>query len=304
MPTNNNIATGLQRDGIMNGALMAFREALPALKLFGSVFDANPQLRGTNTVLVPYHPLNTQESKDFTYANGYQFDQGTNTESREVTINKRKYKDLSFTSEELIRQPYLDAEKKGMRAGQRLIEDVFADILSIVTAANYPAAYPATPAGAFFADDLQDLNTICDELGWPRAGRGAVLNHAYDGNVLKDSVFYQDRIGANTAIKEAMLPRVRGFDIASTAYIPDNGENLEGLAVYDSAILIGFAPIKPASDGDTIVYETLTDPDGSGMTVEYREWFDRNADTMRKTLECNYGFGVGEKDAIIRIPSA
>ena len=104
----NNIATSLQRDGIMNGALMAFREAIPMMNLFATSFQANPLLRGTNKVLVEYHPLDTQPSKDFTYADGYEFDQGTQTDVREVTINRRKYKDLSFTSEELIRQPHLD----------------------------------------------------------------------------------------------------------------------------------------------------------------------------------------------------
>lgn len=299
----NNIATTLQRDGIMNGAMMALREAIPALSLFATTFEANPLLRGSNKVVVEYHPLDTQPSKDFTYANGYVFDQDTNTASREVTINKRKYKDLSFTSEELMRQPHLNVEKKGMRAGQKLIEDVFADILGIVTAANYPALYGPVAAGAFFPDDLQDIDTIADELKWPRSGRSMMINHAYEGNLLKDAVFYKERYGENNAISESRLPRLRGFDIGTTAYIPDNGENLQGMAIYESAILLGFAPIKPAADGDTITYETLSDPDGSGLTIEFREWFDRKFDTMRRTIELNYGTGTGEEDAIIRIPS-
>ena len=284
----------------MNGALYALRETLPSLNLFSTVF-VNTPLEGTNKVVVPYHPLGANASKDFNPATGYVFDQNSQTNSREVTVNRRKNQDLSFTSSELARQPYLDPEAKGMRAGEKLAEDIFADILSIVTAANYPQVDGPHAANAFFADDIQDLDTKADELGWRRSGRGLILNHAFEGNVIKDAKVHQDAYGVNNAIRDARLPTIGNFSIAATGHIPQNGENLAGLAAYESAMLIAFAPIAPADDSDTIVYERMSDPDGSGIVVEYREWFDRNMDTKRCILESNYGFGVGEENALIRL---
>ena len=299
----NNINTTLQRDALMNGALMALREGVPALNLFSTAMVSEPLL-GTDKIAVAYHPLNTAASQDFDPAVGYGVSTSTQTDVRDVTINKRKFQDLSFTSKELMRQPNLDPEVKGLRAGQKLTEDVFGDILSQVLAANYAQQSGPFAANAFFADDIQDLDTKADELGWMRSGRGLILGHAYEGNVIKDAKVHQDAYGPNNAIRDARLPTIGNFSIAATGHIPENGENLVGLATYESAMLVGFAPISPADSSDTLIYETMTDPDGSGITIEYREWFDRTLDTKKCFLECNYGYGIGEADALIRLIKA
>lgn len=299
----NNIAAQLQLDEVLGFTMEALLESLPALRLFSTKFE--PVHNGTDKVLVPYFPLDVNAAKDYVQANGYQLGGTSNIEHREVEINKDKYVDLSFTDKEAARQPQLNQEHLIKMLGYNLSEQIFADILGVVTAANFQHSYGPVATNAFFTDDIQDIDTICDGLGWARSMRGMILNHAFEGNVIKDSKMHQDAYGANNAIRDARLPTVSNFQIAATGYIPGNGENLVGMAVHPSAILLGFSPIPPQGKGRDIVdYQTLTDPHGSGLTLEYKEWYDETFKRLNRVIEVNYGFNFAEQDALVRIVQA
>ena len=47
----------------------------------------------------------------------------------------------------------------------------------------------------------------------------------------------------------------------------------------------------------------MTDPE-TGISIEYRKWFDADLDTMKSVMEVNYGYAVGEAAALKRIVSA
>ena len=158
----NNIAASLQLDEILGFTMEAFRESIPALRLFSTRFE--PEFKGTDKVLVPYFPLDTNAAKDYDQANGYQLGGNSNIQHREVTIDKDKYVDLSFTDKEAARQPQLDQEHLVRMLGYNLAEQVFADILGHITAANFANSYGPVAANAFYTDDIQDIDTICDNL--------------------------------------------------------------------------------------------------------------------------------------------
>lgn len=298
----NDITQELQIDEIMMFTLEGLRENLPALDLFSTKFQ--PTFNGTDEVQVPYFPLDNNTVKDYDQSEGYKLGGNSKINTRPVVIDRDKYVDLSFTDKEAARQPQLDQPRLLRLLGENLSEQIFADILSGFTAQNFPEDFGPVAANSFFVDDVQDIDTICDNLGWSRSMRGMVLNHAYDGNILKDARLNQDAYGMNNAIASARLPVVSNFKIASTSKIPDNGENLVGLAVHPSALLLGFSPIPPQGKGRDIVdYHTMTDPDGSGLTLEYKEWYDENIKQLNRVLEVNYGFGRGEGDSAVRIVS-
>ena len=311
---SNTIATQLQRDVYAESVLTAFQKALAPLSLFSTAFRDVP-LEGTNKIQVAYYPLETAASKDF--AGTYVFDTDTDTQSKEVTINKRKYQPFHYTSSEVARQPKFDPEKLGMLKGEKLAEDILVDILSVVTAANYgnvdfalgnyDAADKLTSTfGNFDMDDIVDLETICDEHHWPQAGRGLLLKPAYLGNVKKDLAADGGiaTYGINPAGDRINLPRLNSFSVAQSTVIPANAENLVGMAVYPSAIIVGFSPIPPADELNKIVaYQAYTDG-STGITIEYRAWADGDSDMVKQAWEVNYGFGVGEAAAIKRIVSA
>lgn len=300
----NTIAAALQQDLILDSALIAFKEILMPLAMFSTAFYDLP-LQGTDTIQVPYYPLETAASHDF---NGtYLFPDGTNTQSKPVVINKRKYQPLSFTSAELRRQPHFDPELLGMLKGRKLAEDILQDIMSLVTVANYGAAVFTGAASALTVDDIIDLGAVVQGLKWPQTGRGMILGPTYVAGIQKDmvankgfSTFEKDPAG--TIVN---FPSLAGFSIASTNIIPGNAINLIGMIVYRSAILVGFSPIAPTPNVAQRLarYEIVTDPDTS-LSLEYREWGDADEDTDKRIIECNYGYGLGELAALRPMVSA
>lgn len=298
----NTIDSELQLNTVLESALTGFKKKIIALKGFSTVFKS-VVLEGTNKVLVPYYPLETAASTDFngTYTFG-----NTDTQGKEVTINKRKYQSLKRTSDEYNRQPAFDPEKFGQMKGEKLAEDVFADILSVVTNAKYGAAAVIQPALGFDIADIIKLREACNAAEWPKVGRSLILDSAYDAALLGDNnVRFATNLGDNSAIREGEVGRILGFDYFNTELIPDNGENLVGMAIYSSAILVAFSPIEPEpSVMDRLTaYEMVTDPE-TGLTLEYRQWGDPETDSGKYVIECNYGYGVGETAAIKRITSA
>jgi hypothetical protein len=296
------IPTNLKLDVILDAALREFSQAILPITSFSTVFN-DVMLRGTNKVVVPYYKLETAASKDF---NGtYLFD-SADQDSREVEVNKRKYQSLALTSAEIARQPYLNAEEIGRMKGRKLAEDVIADILSVVTLANYGAHIFSGAASTFDTDAVADIRTLLNQADWPKVGRSLILDSAYDGRLVKDDpLLHAEKSGSAEQLRSGTVKPFMGFDgYHDTNMIPANGEYLVGMAVYKSAILAAFSPIEPAEDvmANMVDYRAVTDPD-SGVTLEYRQWGDPNSDTSKRVIEANYGFAKGEAAALKRIVS-
>lgn len=287
----------------MAGALEALRIQLLSLEVFSIAYN-DVQLEGTDKLEVPYFPLEAAASTDFNPANGYVFGDNYNQGAKEVTVNKRKYQPLSIPSSTFARQPNLDPERVGRQKGAKLAGDVMADILSVVTAANFGAAGSTGAATAFdFAEVNETLGGACDAANWPSIMRGLVLKSAYFRNLVTD-LGDTSKYGSSDPIMRGVLQGVAGFEsIYNNQTIPSNAESLVGFACMPSAVIVGFSPIAPKDGGRIIEYDTMSDPD-SGLTIEFRRWFDADLDIEKTVLECNYGYAVGEEAALKRIVSA
>ena len=294
----NNIDPALKRAVILKAAMAAFKHRLVSLGLFSTVFKDIP-LEGSNDIEVPYYPLVTAASKD--YNGTYEFDEG-DLESKKITVNKRKYQSLTYTSEEKARQPYFDPEQLGRLKGAKLAEDVLCDILSCVTAENFGAAAVSANADEFDADNVIDLETVCDESDWPDAMRGLIIKSGYLGNLKKNIVSSGGEGNFGFSPIARNLPDLFGFKLSKFNRIPNSAEKLSGFAVYPSAILVALSPVTPAAEVRRALssYETYTDPE-TNLTLEYRAWGDPDTDSARAIIECNYGYAPGERAALKRI---
>lgn len=287
----------------MSGALEAMATQLLPLQAFSIAYN-DVQLEGTDKLEVPYFPLETSTSTDFNQTNGYVFGDSYTQGAKEVTINKRKYQPLSIPSSTFARQPNLDPERVGKMKGLKLAADVMADILSVVTFANYGVApYIAAASGFAFEQVNETLGGAADAANWPTVLRSLVLKSAYYRNVVTD-LGDVSKYGSDDPVKRGVLQGVAGFDdIYNNQSIPANAQNLVGFACMPSAVLVGFSPIPPKDAGRIVEYDTMSDPD-TGLTVEYRRWFDADKDIEKSVIECNYGYAVGEAAALLRIQSA
>lgn len=297
------ISSELKLNVILDSALVALREALLPLNSFSTVFNSVP-LQGTDKVSVPFFPLATDATSDFDGT--YSFSDSNAINSREISVNKRKYQALSFTSAELARQPMFNPERIGFLKGRKLAEDILKDILSVVTLANYGAAIHTGAASAFDSDDLITIKTALDVAKWPKTSRTVILDNAYEGALLKDaSIKNAYAVGTASAIQQGQLPQIAGFNVVGTNLIPGNSQNLVGMVALPEAILVAFSPVAPAPGVRSHLnsYETVSDPE-TGLTIEYRSWGDPDTDTEKAVMEVNYGFAKGHEAALKRIVSA
>jgi hypothetical protein len=300
MPTNT-ISSELQITNILDAALRALKQSLIPLQAFTTVYRDVPLL-GTDKVAVPFHPLESAASADF---NGTYAIANSTTNVREITVNKRKYQSMGFTSSELARQPQLNLTEIGMKKGFKLAEDVIKDVLSVITNANFGSAVHTGAAGNFDISDVIDIRQACDLAYWPQTNRSLFIDAAYDANLLKQTNITKAlEFGGSEAIRQGRIPQLVGFNYFPSTLIPANGENLKGFAVTDNAILVAFSPVPPAGAVANVVnYQSVTDPE-TGLTVEYRSWADADTDSTKDVIEVNYGYARGDAAAIKRIVSA
>ena len=297
------ISSELKLNVVLDSALVALREALLPLNSFSTVYNSVP-LQGTDKIAVPFFPLATDATSDF---NGtYSFSDTNAINSREITVNKRKYQALSFTSSELARQPYFNPEQLGFLKGRKLAEDILRDVLGVVTLANYGAAIHTGVSSSFDSDDLITMKTALDQAKWAKSSRVMILDNAYEGALLKDaSIKNAAAVGSSSAIQNGRLPQIAGFDVIGTNLIPGNSQNLVGMVALPEAILVAFSPVAPSPGvrNNLTAYEVAVDPE-TGLTIEYRSWGDPETDTEKSVIEVNYGFALGHAAALKRIVSA
>jgi hypothetical protein len=314
----NTIDAGLQRQVILQDVVIRdFARRVISLNMFSTVFRDVP-LQGLDTVEVPYYDLDTSASTPFVSGTGYTTVGNTTSSKREIQIGEgtggtgivgaghcRLYQALAFSSQEIARQPYLKvAELAGLKA-EKLAFDIWQDILSVITVANFGAAAITKAAAQFDSDQIALLKLACKK--WPEGGRGLVLDSAYDANLLQDPSFkFALNAASDLAIKEGRLfPRVMGFDYTENPNIPANGINLVGFAVWKYAILVAFAPVPPVEEVRRAgtVWEMITDP-ATGITMEYRQFGTNTTDVATNVIESSYGYAAGLKTALKMIVSA
>ena len=303
----NTIATGLKRTVILQDVVRDFATRVLPLRLLSTVFSNIPLL-GTDKIDVPYYPLETTASSDFTDGDGtggtgYVFGQATTTNSVEITVNKRKYQPIDYSSRDFQFQPAFDAARLGKINAERLGVDILNDILSVVTNANFGAAAVTTSAVSMVSDSVIDLRAACNLASWPDVGRALIVDSSVDAALQKDSAYKLAlNIGTNSVIQDGKFPNLSGFEYAWMPNLPTNGEKLIGFAAFASAILAAFAPVAPAPGvrQQLVSYQVATDA-ATGISLNYRHWGVAQADRDFEVIESCYGYQKGVSNAIKRI---
>jgi hypothetical protein len=296
-------AAGLKLDTIMNKAARALGKRIsPILSL--STVMRDQVLTETDKLKVPFYSLETLASKDFAGSYDFAGADGGPGSSKDVTVNKRKYQGLEFTSKELRRNSVVDLMKVMELKIEKLGEDILDDIWGEVTLANFGAAVFTGAASGFDSDDVIDLKTACSQAHWPMAGRSLILESAYEGALAKDANMVAT-IEGDQVRREGSVGRCGGFDIFEHPNMPTNAENLVGTALLPFCLLTAFSPIEPSDEvkDNLSDYRLYTDP-RSGLTLEYRSWGDPNSDKAKRLVEVNYGYVKGDTAQLKRLVSA
>ncbi len=298
--STNTIDAGLSRTLVLTEALSEFKRILAPLGAFSTRFN-DVALQGNDTVDVPFYPLDTTAATAFVEGTGYTTYTNTTVNTRTITLNKRPYKLFDYASSTLRRQPAFMPEKHLMMASEELGRGVVADILSVVTAANYTTVAHTGTAAAFDYDDLVDIESGLTD--WPESGRALFLNASWTAALLKDGrVADADRRGSSESKDTATVGKILNFDTYRNTRIPTNSEQLAGFVAVPSAILVATAPIEPAPGVRNLLvaYELVIDAD-TGMGFSYRHGGDATKDRDFEVIECAYGYALGQATALQRI---
>lgn len=300
--STNTIDSGLQRTVWLNDVLRDFVRILAPMKAFSTVFSDVP-IEGAGTVDVPFYALDTTAATSFVEGTGYTTYTNTADATRTVTLNKRYYKSFDYASSTLRRQPNFRPEMHLRLAAEELGRGIVADILSVVTVANYPTAAHSGTAAAFDFDDVIDMRTSATDADWPEGGRSMILDTSWAGALLKDGrVSDADRRGSDSSKMNGSVGKIAGFETYESSRIPANSEQLSGMIVFPSSILVATAPVEPAPGVRNLLvaYELAIDPD-TGIGFSYRHGGNATTDRDQEVIEASYGYAKGQAAALQRV---
>jgi len=285
---------------VSQSAIRVMQDILMPLTAFST--DFSDEIGNRNQSIVVPLTADPTDSADKTAGSDYTI-QDTTINETTVTLNSHKYVSWRLTDNDASTSRFLSIQNVGIEKGQQLAIDVFQDILSQVTNANYGAAGATSSAANWDHDDVIDLQTTCDSANWPSFNRHLVLSSSYYNALFKDSVVGADVYGS-ALVARGELPELAGFRMHKSTAIPGNTENLVGFAARPNAMAIVNRYLPPVGGGNNgSTYMSATHPE-TGLTIGYREWYDDDSGVRKALLECWYGYNTGNTSALKRITSA
>jgi hypothetical protein len=185
-----------------------------------------------------------------------------------------------------------------------LVDYVIEDVLKLVTTANgYTHAVTLTSA-QFDADAVADLAEEFSTRKIPTTRRALLVKPKYKGSLVKDNAIQNASASGSTgAIVENRIPRVHGFDVIEyNGTIPDNGEDLEGVAVHPQALcLAARGVVHPPAGTWYGKIRDIIEPT-TGLPLQIREYYDGSQ--LVYELAVLFGAAKGMPAKLTRIKSA
>lgn len=289
-------------------ALEAFVEGFAPVSRF--TLDASPNPGFEGEVIKVEHYLAAGAAEDFDAAEGYggtgYSTTGTpNTTAVSVTMTKHITSQFTLTDKDLITY-HQDPMKIATQMGFQLAKSAFQYVLSGVTAANYGTEALASTAANFDRGDLATISIALNANEVPKRGRFLLIDEDYvdelatDNNVTDGSAF-----GTYEAIQNGRVPRIHGFDVMGSFFIPGNSENLVGIAGNSDGIICASRtiPISEQARQQGVTQFVQTHPE-SGLSFTFRRHYDANLAKTTWALDWLGGVAVGNAAAIERIISS
>jgi len=277
-----------------NKVIIELRRKLAAIFAFSLDLSADAAKVG-ELIRVPL--INADAADDFDASTNNYKATKANLTDREVKINKRKL--AKFGIDDLqasIHNPNW-WERKAEANANSCAAAALADILGLVTAANFgdeDGDKVALALGAVSTKGIASVRAAAVKKGLTPSMAALVLNSDYYSALLGvlDSAVY----GGAEAIRTGVIPNLLGF----AKIIEAPTMTLAGFVCHPDAIAVGnrhLAPVEPRSYQEV---GTATDDD-SGLTVGVRKYGDPDTGLLSVSCELCYGREVGNPKALLRI---
>ena len=296
----NTIASDLKNDLILDKAIEAFTAALTPLMVFGTDMSPMPGEKGQSVTIGNLAAASAAAAFAGTYTR-----QDSTKNAIKVSLDQHNFVSWYLTDVEVSQSSTLRLENFGRQKGFQLAKKVFQDVLSVITASNYGTAVFTGADSTFDKDDVKAIGKAADSADWPEGGRSLVIGSDYYWELLGDANISQAQdFGGSEAIRQGVIPGLFGFDIYKSTLIPGNSENLVGFSCLPDALGFALRYLMPQDEGVLIDARPVTDPNGSGATIGYREWYDPDKGERVAVLEAVYGYAKANGTALDRMVSA
>jgi len=296
-----NSITGINDDIIAQGAIEAFTASVLPLTSMVTNFSADAAKRGEKVSILRTIAADAATTKVSHTAYTIQ---DADSDAIELTLGQPVYVSFGLDDVEIASSSVLNMDVYGKQKGFQLAKKVLQDVLSEITAANFGAAGFTGAAANFDEDDVADIASQMDQADIPEDGRVLVLKPAYFTSLLKSTgIKDASAFGGAEAIRQGNIPNLSGFAIFKSNLIPANGENLVGFASHMTSLAFAMRYLQPQEGNTYLRAEPFTDPNGSGVTLGLRDWYENSTGIRNRVFECVYAWETAQ-DGIQRLVSA
>lgn len=182
------------------------------------------------------------------------------------------------------------------------VKSLVDDLLALATAANYSNA-TTKAVGVWDADALADVAGELSKRKVRLQDRSILMHPDYYTALSKDtSITDKSAFGNNAAIRDGVVSRVRGFGVYQYDAFPNNGENLQGIALGKSALVVAVRPVFKPNVSHVAIANRIEPK--TGLPFQFRVWYDPSGGRYFMSAGFLYGVSVGDANALQRVVSA
>lgn len=230
---------------------------------------------------------------------------GSSTTARSIKLNQYRGVSIGFKDTELAYTDLELGQKFVKPAISALVDEMIAYVLSLVTSENGFNAHDLDVEPDDFDDDsVADLAQYLSTAKVPKEGRSLIIPPTYYASLAKTGAIKDaSAYGSNAPITENRIPALHGFRVLEyNGTIPDNEEDLMGLALHPQALCVAARTIPEPPPGTWYgKVQNIVEPK-TGIPIQIREHYDGTELVYQFGLLYGAAVGIPEKAARIVLP--
>ena len=229
-----------------------------------------------------------------------------NTNDVTVTMNQHPYAALSLNDEEMTQiSPALFAQLADSFAVS-IGENVMSSIAALWTTGNYTGTPTVQAATGVSRLTVINAETQLNIRNVPKAGRFAVVNSVFYGQLLQDpslvSTFF---VPGGPGVAGPNVPVVNGIQITEYSLLPNTANLQAVVGARDSVAIVARVPQDPTALNVPLVgnITVVTDPN-SKLSVQVRDWYDFGLGAHKVAYTLMYGVAVANPKSLQLVVTA
>jgi len=293
-----NTFTGINDTIIVQNAFPAFKAQMAPLMGLSTSFDAEASRKGEK-ISVPVSSGRTAASRGD--GGTYQVDTGNTIAVKDITLNQLYHAPWYLTDVQDRKTAVKVWEASAKECAYALAKNIFDAVIDLFRD-NHTTHFGDTAydkiqvaAASFDLDDVVDLDALLTAKG--AIGPRTMLASTPYASALKKDNQVQDvsAFGSDDVIRtgEFRVPMygIRGYEVPTfpAGVVADN---IGVILAVPSAVGVAVRPVQPLDTAKLMDWQIVTDPEGTGLSMGYRRWYDESTGTMWGTFEALYGTAV------------